>query len=109
MRLAVLIAGLALLAGCANFPPVAIIDGASVVGSKKTIGDHIVSYVSGKNCSTVRSNQGRTYCVEDEPNPTPRVFCYPTIGMVTCYDTPDPRRESFEKVGRNDHDLDLSP
>jgi hypothetical protein len=79
-----------------------------VVGSQKTIGDHILSYVSGKDCSTVRRNLGRTYCVEDEPNPILRVFCYPAIGMVTCYDTPDPRRQPFEKVGRSDHNLDLA-
>ena len=79
-----------------------------MVGSQKTLGDHIISYVSGKDCSTVRRNLGRTYCVEDEPNPVPRVFCYPTIGKVTCYDRPDPRRQPFEKVGRNDHNLDLA-
>jgi hypothetical protein len=108
MRLAILIAGLMLLAGCAVFPPAAIVNGASLVGSEKTVGDHIMSYVSGKDCSTVRSNLGRTYCVEDEPNPIPRVFCYPTIGKVTCYDRPDPRRQPYEKVGRNDHNLDLA-
>ncbi len=86
-----------------------MVNGATVVGSEKTLGDHIISYVSGINCSTVRRNLGRTYCEEDEPNPVPRVFCYPTIGKITCYDTPDPRRQPFEKVGRNDHNLDLTP
>lgn len=108
MRMAFLIAGLVLLAGCSVVPPVAIIDGATVVGSQKTLGDHFISYVSGKNCSTVRRNLGRTYCEEDEPNPVPRVFCYPTIGKITCYDKPDPRRRPYEKVGRNDHNLDLT-
>ena len=56
----------------------------------------------------MRRNLGRTYCKEDEPNPVPRVFCYPTIGRITCYDKPDPRRHPFEKVGRNDHNLDLT-
>ena len=109
MRMAVLIAVFVLLAGCSSVPPVAIVDGATVVGSQKTLGDHFISYVSGKDCSTVRRNLGRTYCVEDEPNPVSRVFCYPTIGKITCYDKPDPRRQPYERVGRNDHNLNLAP
>lgn len=65
------------------------IDTALVMTTDKTIADHAVSAASGKDCKTTRQEQGRTYCVEDEPNPAPTVACYNTIGDVTCYSQPD--------------------
>jgi len=61
------------------------------MASDKTLVDHLVSYNSGKDCSTVRTEQGRTYCREDEPNPAYAGYCYPTIGDVTCYAEPQAR------------------
>ena len=77
----------------------------TVVGTDKTIVDHIVSVSSGKNCSTVRREQGLHYCEEDEPNVQPQVYCYNTIGRVTCYNRPDPYAAGYSKVGDNDHNL----
>ena len=57
---------------------------------RKTPVDHIVSLVTGKDCSIVRQHRGLTYCVEDEVTPPVQVHCYPTIGEVTCYGEPDP-------------------
>ena len=76
-----------------------ILSGASVMATDKTIPDHIVSYRSGKDCSTVRTEQGRTYCREDEPNPQPVAYCYRTLGDVTCYAEPDPARHPGEQIG----------
>ncbi|MEO5336718.1 MAG: hypothetical protein H7841_07490 [Magnetospirillum sp. WYHS-4] len=78
---------------------------ASVMVSKKTITDHVVSYMSGKNCTFMRSNQGLTYCEEDEKFPKPPVYCYKTLGQVTCYDRPDPFDPRTQKLGENDHNL----
>jgi len=89
-------------------PRLAAVDGVSAVGTGKTVSDHFVSFASGKNCSTIRSNTGRTYCEEDEPNPTPKVWCYRTIGKAVCYDRPDPYQGNQRKMGENDHNLDLS-
>ncbi|MEG3618894.1 hypothetical protein V5T82_10550 [Magnetovibrio sp. PR-2] len=72
---------------------------AVTVGTDKTVLDHIVSYSSGKDCSTVRSEQGRTYCREDEPNPTPQVHCYRSLADVTCYAAPSETRPIDERVG----------
>lgn len=98
----------AFLSACSPYLPIAAYEGASAVGSGKTISDHVVSFASGKNCSTIRSNTGRTYCEEDEPNPTPKVWCYRTIGKAVCYDRPDPYQGNQRKMGDNDHNLDTS-
>jgi len=69
------------------------------MATDKTLSDHFVSYQTGKDCSTVRVEQGRTYCREDEPNPIPNVHCYRTIGDVTCYSEPDPQRKLDDRIG----------
>jgi len=98
------------LAACnALYTPIAAIEGASAVGTGKTFSDHLVSYASGKDCSTVRSNSGRTYCRENEPNPTAKVWCYRTLGKPVCYNRPDPFSGNQRKIGDNDHNLDTAP
>jgi len=99
-----------ILGACsAVFPPAAAVEGVSAVSTGKTFSDHFVSLASGKNCSTVRSNTGRTYCKENERNPTPKVWCYRTIGKPVCYDRPDPYQGNQRKMGDNDHNLDNTP
>jgi len=75
------------------------IDTALIMTTDKTIADHAVSAASGKDCRTTRQEQGRTYCVEDEPNPAPEVTCYNTIGDVTCYSRPDANVPKEKIVG----------
>lgn len=77
----------------------------TVVGTDKSIIDHVVSYSSGKDCSTVRREKGLHYCVEDEPDVTPEVYCYNTLGTVTCYDRPDPYGNGSQKVGESEHNM----
>ena len=81
------------------------VDAVALVGTDKTIVDHVVSISSGKNCSTVRREQGLHYCEEDEPEVNPRVYCYKTLGRVTCYNQPDPYANRAQKVGDNQHNL----
>lgn len=90
----------ALVSTTANIFP---INAALVMGTDKTIEDHVVSRASGKDCSTVRREQGRTYCVEDEPNPAPEVTCYSSIGDVTCYSNPDKNIPQEKIVGSADY------
>jgi len=96
------------LGACTLFPPIAAVEGVSAVSTGKTFSDHVVSYASGMNCSTTRSNTGRTYCEENESNPTPKVWCYRTIAKVVCYDRPDPYQGNQRKMGDSDHNLDKS-
>ena len=77
----------------------------SIMGTDKTVVDHIVSIGSGKDCSTIRREQGRTYCVEDEVQINQNIHCYKSIGSVTCYDRPDPYNMGHARVDRNDHNL----
>lgn len=76
-----------------------VVSTALTMGTDKTITDHLVSLKTGKDCSTVRVEQNRTYCKEDEPNPAPTVHCYPSIGDVTCYAQANPARQPDERIG----------
>lgn len=99
----------AALSGCTAFAPgipgLAEVDALTVVGTDKTITDHVISFASGKNCSTVRREQGMHYCEEDEPTVEPAVYCYKTLARVTCYDRPDPYKEGYRKIGDNEHNM----
>ena len=70
---------------------VAALDIVSVINTQKTIDDHIVSCITGKDCSDVRASKGDPYCI-DEPVPVPMVrratYCYKSLASVTCYDRP---------------------
>jgi len=100
MRL-VLLLGALFLGACSALenadsfaPQAALIEGASVVATDKTIGDHVISFATGKNCSTVRKQLGQTYCEEDEVGHVDEVYCYRTLGRPTCYAVPSPHGET---------------
>lgn len=96
---------LAALAGCEAYngttkalrPPIPavtgliILDGVSVINTQKTIDDHLVSLITGLDCSTVRASKGGHYCVEETPE-GPIVmrttYCYKSIAKVSCYAEP---------------------
>jgi hypothetical protein len=82
-------------------------EAASVMGSDKTVVDHMISIGSGKNCSTIRKEQGLTYCVEDMPKIRQNIYCYRDLGGVTCYDRVDPHgpNQQQQQVDRNAHNL----
>lgn len=100
-----------LLSACSEFYSIAprsliktagnfsIISAGVVMASDKTLTDHLISFNSGKNCSTVRLEQGRTYCREDEPNPIPAMHCYRTLGDVMCYAAPEASRQPGDEIG----------
>ncbi len=77
----------------------------SIIGTDKTIADHVISLGSGKNCSTVRRERGLHYCEEDEPEAKAQVYCYNTLARVTCYGKPDPHQSGARRLGINDHNL----
>ena len=54
----------------------------------RTIPDAVVSLVTGKDCSMVRLDQGRSYCRHPHPLPRPPPYCTRTIGEVTCWADP---------------------
>ena len=104
MRIFALLACLAFLGGCSAIPGYAQVQGATVMGTDKTMEDHFVSLSSGKDCSIIRKEKGLTYCVEDEPVIKQNIFCYKTLATVTCYDRPDPN-PGRKQVDLNDHNM----
>lgn len=62
-------------------------DAISVIATDKTLGDHVVSLISKKDCSTVRQELGLSYCKEDDLSRIqgPKTYCYRELGKVTCY------------------------
>lgn len=85
------------LAACS---PLIGVEAVSVVNTDKTLGDHIISFSSGKDCSTIRKQRGMTYCKEDEIQAKTSVFCYRTLAEVTCYERPVFEGKQ-ERVGEN--------
>lgn len=80
---------LAMLSGCGEL---LFVEGASTVVTDKTFSDHIVSFYSKKDCSTVRKELGMTYCKEDDLQllkPDSKQYCYRELGKVTCYEQQD--------------------
>jgi len=98
--MAALIAVLA-LGGCALAAPYGALEAGSLMATDKGLSDHAVSLVSGKNCSVLNKQQGRAYCDEDQQGPSYKdMYCYKSLGKVTCYDRPDAR---YQRVDTDDH------
>ena len=100
------------LSGCGfatTGPGLVAISLASISTTKKTPTDHIVSWFSGDDCSSVAMSQGKDYCKpRGEPNEQTAggipldssdvasgPYCYRTIGRVTCYSGPDPLASEY--------------
>ena len=106
MRVGLLILFLSVLGGCAAVtsapsmtPTMLGIDGVTVVTTGKTISDHIVSYASGKNCSTVRRQTGQNFCEEDDLSTPEEIYCYNSLGNVNCFATPQPYGQGNSTIG----------
>ena len=54
----------------------------------RTVPDAVVSLVTGKDCSMVRLDRGKSYCRHPHPLPQPPPYCTRTIGQVTCWADP---------------------
>lgn len=86
-------------------PGLAQVDVLTVVGTDKSLVDHVMSYSSGKDCSYVYVEKGNRYCKEDEPVIKPQVYCYNTLGSATCYERPDPFANGHRENGNNEHNM----
>ncbi len=75
------------------------IDGVAVVTTGKTIKDHIISYTTGKNCSSVRRETGKNFCEEDDLSAPEEIYCYNSLGNVNCFSSPQPFGQGNKTVG----------
>src|ERR1700760_1633478 len=61
---------------------------ASVAVIQRSPADAIYSLVTGRDCSVVRLDQGKTYCRPVEPEPSAQPFCTRSLGSVDCWADP---------------------
>jgi hypothetical protein len=61
---------------------------ASVTTIQRTPADAVYSWLTGRDCSVVRLDQGKTYCRPVEPPPEPPVYCTRGLGAVNCWADP---------------------
>lgn len=84
---------LLLLTACGATPEQAVTGAAALgIGSIAVIQrsplDALYSAVSGKDCSIVRLDQGKSYCRPVEPPPEPPPFCTRSLGLANCWRDP---------------------
>ncbi|MFQ5775816.1 MAG: hypothetical protein ACE5GS_14940 [Kiloniellaceae bacterium] len=105
-RSALLLTGLLALSGCGSaglaFGGANL---ATLIGGDKTIPDYAVSRVAKQDCSLLHAARNEPYC--QGPSRDPRaelaalsatMYCYRTLGGVTCYDRPDYAASSQTRV-----------
>ncbi len=110
-----LLGGLALgspLAGCQTFaflPAAAVaatVEGVSLNQTGKTASDHVVSAITGEDCSALRYTKNGKYCLTDAEIAAADArlhrpyegTCYKTRGNVACYDQADAAHTSETEV-----------
>ncbi len=110
-RIIALVAVVLTLTGCGavGAPGMVAATLASISTTKKTPTDHLISWLSGDDCSAVAMSQGKDYC-KPRAEPTEQTagdipldssdvasgpYCYRTIGRVTCYSGPDPLASEY--------------
>lgn len=91
------LAGVVMLAlgGCTLTPLGGSLVGADLVtlnATKKTIGDHVVSAATGRDCSVISFEKTGDYCPDKVVVDRSRVYCYRTLADVECHHIPDPYR-----------------
>jgi hypothetical protein len=61
---------------------------ASVATIQRTPVDAVYSWITGRDCSVVRLDQGKTYCRPTEPLPAPQPYCTRSLARVDCWADP---------------------
>lgn len=62
----------------------------------RSLPDMLYSAVTGRDCSIVRLEQGKSYCRQAEPPVAPPLVCTRSLGVVDCWSNP----EAFAPVAR---------
>ncbi len=66
-------------------------EGLSLVGTQKSLSDHLFTMVSGMDCSSAYTVNNGDYCrpYEQKPETIPmRLYCYRSLGRADCYTQP---------------------
>jgi len=91
------------LIGLKTIPLWMNVDVVSVTATKKTVYDHVATYMTGQDCSSPRAERNGYYCVNwpEPPSPPPEEYCYSSLAKATCYAHP--------YVQANDHLINYVP
>jgi hypothetical protein len=84
----------------------ATVEGVALNASGKTVSDHLISAVTGEDCSVLRYTKNGKYCLSDaeiaaEQARLHRPYdgsCYKVRGNVACYDQADAEHTSETTV-----------
>ncbi len=110
-RILVICAGLFGLSACSGDVGLALIAAstASFIHTDKTMVDHAVRYSTDRDCSVLYMANDENYCkpaVPVEPGQvaymSQALYCYRTLGGVTCYDRPDYTASSQTRINFGD-------
>ena len=80
---------------------------ASIAMIQRTPADAVYSLVTGRDCSVVRLDQGKSYCRPQEPPPQLPPFCTRSLGVVDCWQ--DPGSLADRPMGVADGPATLTP
>jgi hypothetical protein len=84
---------LLILSGCADWREptgaFAAANAASVVVFGRSVPDMAASAVTGRDCSVVRLDQGKTYCKPPELPPALPPYCTRSLGIPDCWANPE--------------------
>jgi hypothetical protein len=110
-RILVICASLLGLSACGGDFGLMMVGGsmASLSYTKKTLVDHAVSNYTELNCSILHTARNEEYCQRPEITEREKVaymasmlYCYRTLGGVSCYDRPDYVASSQTRIIFND-------
>jgi hypothetical protein len=99
-----------LLAGCGGTPEQVLTGvGALGIGSiavlQRSPFDAVWSTITGRDCSVVRLEQGKSYCRPIEPPPEPQPFCTRSLGVADCWQDPASLPDHPRQLGDGPHTL----
>ncbi len=79
------------LAGCAAGTVVPVVGGlgASIAIFHRDLFDVLYSGLTGRDCSVVRLDEGRSYCRTPDPPVPPQPYCTRSLGVVDCWAAPE--------------------
>lgn len=101
---------LLLLGGCGGTPE-QVLTGTAVlgIGSIVVIGrspfDALYSTLTGRDCSIVRRDQGKSYCRPTEPPPEAPRYCTRSLGVADCWQEPASLPDHPRELGDGPREL----
>ncbi len=79
--------------------------GAGVAVFHRTVPDLLYSAISGRNCSLVRLDEGKTYCKPVDPPVPPIPYCTRSLAGVDCWAHPEQIPGIPAQVAQGPHTL----